>query len=76
MKKAMRIAIHGRPVTVSTDRVKPAFIMAETDSRTANVQAPPEQVTKTAPQSSKQDPAATQTTRCCRLVRFPARFNL
>jgi hypothetical protein len=40
MKKTMRIAINGRPVTVSTERVKPAFIMAQTDSRTATSRAP------------------------------------
>jgi hypothetical protein len=72
MKKTMRIAINGRPVTVSTDRVKPAFIMAETDSRTATAQAPPEQATQTAPQ----DPAATQTTSSGRRIRFLVRFNV
>jgi hypothetical protein len=40
MKKTMRIAINGRPVTVSTDRIKPAFIMVETDSRTATARVP------------------------------------
>ena len=75
-KKTMRIAINGRPVTVSTDRVKPAFIMAETDSRTETTPAIPEQATTTAPQSCTRDPAATQTTRSGRRVRFPARFNV
>jgi hypothetical protein len=47
--KTMRITINGRPVTVSTDRVKPAYIMVETNDRTVTTQAPPEQ---TAPQPS------------------------
>jgi hypothetical protein len=48
----MRIAINGRLVTVSTDRVKPAFITAETDGRTATAPEPLEQATQTAPQLS------------------------
>ena len=72
----MRIAMNGRPVTVSTDRVKPAYIMAETDSRTVTAQAPQEQTTQPATQSSTPSPPATLTTRCGRRVRFPARFNV
>jgi hypothetical protein len=72
----MRIAINGLPVTVSTDMFKPAFITAETDGRTATARALPEQATQTAPQSSTQDPAATQTTRSGCRGRFPARFNV
>ena len=40
-KKTLRIAINGRPLTVSTDRVKPAYIMVETDGRTDAARAPP-----------------------------------
>jgi hypothetical protein len=71
-KKTMRIAINGRLVTVSTDRVKPAYIMAETDDRTVSTRAPPEQTSQPAPQPN---PPATQNTRSGRRVRFPARFN-
>jgi hypothetical protein len=71
-KKTMRIAINGRPVTVSTDRVKPAYIMAETDDRTVTTRAPPEQTTQPAP---KPKPPAMQITCSGRRVRFPARFN-
>ena len=38
--KTLRIAMNGRPVTVSTDRVKPAYIMVETDDRTVTTRAP------------------------------------
>ena len=75
-KKTLRIAINGRPVKVSTDRVKPAYIMAEPDSRTVTARAPPEQSTQPAPQSSTPSPPATRTTRSGRHVRLPVRFNL
>ena len=39
----LRIAINGRPVTVSTNRVKPAYIMAEPDSSIVTARASPEQ---------------------------------
>ena len=41
-KKTLRIAINGRPVTVSTDRVMSAYIMMETDDRIVNAWSPPE----------------------------------
>jgi hypothetical protein len=72
----MQIAIIDRPVTVSIVRVKPDIITGETDGHTATARASPEQATPTAPQSSTQDPAATQITRSDRRVRFPAQFNV
>ena len=75
-RKTMWIAINGLPVTVSTDSDKPAFITAETVGRIPTARAPPEQAKQTAPQSSTQDPAATQTTCSGRRVRIPARFNV
>jgi len=71
--KTLRIAINGRPVTVSTDRVKPAYTMAYPDVRIVDAWAPQEQTSQPAPQPS---PAAAQTTRSGRPVRFPARFNV
>jgi hypothetical protein len=71
-KKTMRIAINGLPVTVSTDRVRPAYIMVQPDGRTMAARAIAEQTTQPAPQPS---PPATQTTRSGRRVRFPAQFN-
>ena len=74
--KTLQIAINGRPITVSPDRVKPAYIMAESYSRTVNARTPPEQSTQPAPQSSTPSPPTTRTTRSGRRVRFPARFNV
>jgi len=64
--------MNGRHVTVSPDRVKPAYMM-ETDDRTVTTWAPPEQTTQPAPKLS---PPATLTTRSGRRVRFPARYNV
>jgi hypothetical protein len=41
-EKTLQIAMSGRPVTVSTDRVKPSYIMAETDGRHVPARAPPQ----------------------------------
>jgi len=71
--KTLRIAINGRPVTVSTDRVKPAYTMVDPDGRTVTAGAPPEQTLQPAPQPS---PPTTQTTRSGLRVRFPVRFNV
>jgi hypothetical protein len=60
-KKTLRISMHGRPVTVSTDRVKPAYIMVEPDDRTVTTRIPPEQTTHPAPQPSP--PADTSASR-------------
>lgn len=74
--KTLRIAINGRPVTVSTDRVKPAYTTVDTDGRTVTARAPPEQKLQPAPQPRAPSPPTTQTTRSGRRVRFPARFNV
>ena len=75
-KKTLRITMNGRPVTVSTDRVKPAYIMAESDSRIVTAPAPRDQSTQPAPHSSAPSPPARLTTRSGRRVRFPARLDL
>jgi len=76
MKKTLPIAINGQPVTGSTDRVKHAYIMVESDSCTVTAWAPLEQSTQPAPQPSTPSPTATRTTRSSPRVRFPARFNV
>jgi len=74
--KKLRIAINGQPVMVSTDRVKPAYIMAEPDSCTMTTWTPPEQSMQPAPQSSTPSPLATLTTCSGHHVHFPAQFNV
>jgi hypothetical protein len=74
--KTLRIAINGRPVTVSTDRVKPAYTMVDPDGRTVTARTPPEQTLQPAPQPRAPSPPTTQTTRSGRRVRFPARFKV
>jgi cleavage and polyadenylation specificity factor subunit 1 len=75
-KKTLKIAINGRPVTVSTDRVKPAYIMAEPDSRTVTTGPTPEQSSQPVLRSSPPSPPDTRTTRSGRHVRLPARFKV
>jgi cleavage and polyadenylation specificity factor subunit 1 len=73
--KTMRIAINGRTVTVSTDRVKPAYIMVETHDHAATSQAPTDQATKPAPQPSTPSQPVSRTTRSGRRIRLPVRFT-
>jgi hypothetical protein len=63
--------MRGKPVTVSADRVKPAYVMNETGSgiTTFNPSA------NTSHPATPPQPPATQTTLSVRHVRFPARFN-
>jgi hypothetical protein len=56
--KTLRIAIDGRPVTVLTDRVKPAYTMVDPDGRTMNARAPTEQTSQTLPQPYKAEPSS------------------
>jgi hypothetical protein len=76
MTKMLRIAINGPCVTVSTDRVKPAYTMVDSDGRIVTARAPSEQTSQPAPQLNAPSPSATHTTRSGRRVRFPARFNV
>ena len=72
-KKTLLIAMNGRQVTVSTDRVKPAYNMMETDDSSVTTWVPPEQTTQPAPEPS---PPAMLTTRFGRHVRFLDRYNV
>jgi hypothetical protein len=70
--KTLKIAVRGRKVTVSADRVKPAYILEAPHHSTGS---PPAQ-----PNSSpaKQDATTTpppKTTRSGRMVHFPVRFT-
>jgi cleavage and polyadenylation specificity factor subunit 1 len=75
-KKTMQILVRDRPVTVSTNRVKPAYILNEigcgTTTTTFNPSADAAPVA--APHAATPPPVA-RTTRSGRHVCFPARFN-
>jgi hypothetical protein len=45
--KTIRVTINGRPVTVSTDRIKSAYIIAETDDYSLTTRAPMEHTKQT-----------------------------
>jgi hypothetical protein len=59
--------VRGKPVTVSTDRVKPAYVFNEADCGSIIFNPLASATPTIAP--------ATQTTRSGRRIRFPARFN-
>jgi hypothetical protein len=68
-EKTPQLLVRGKPVTVSADRVKPAYVLNEADCGRAIFNPSASATPGIAP------PPATQTTRCGRSVRFPARFN-
>jgi hypothetical protein len=75
-EKTLQLPMCGRLVTVSTDSVKPAYMLNETDRRTTitfnhAVDATP----ASAPPAPPPEPV-TRTTRIGYHVRFPARFNI
>jgi hypothetical protein len=65
----MKLLVRGRPVTMSTDRVKPAYILNEADCRNTPSSGSP---ASTVPLLS---PTPTQTTRFGRHICFPVLFN-
>jgi hypothetical protein len=68
-QKTMKLLVRGKPVTVSIDRVKPAYILNEADCKnTLSIGCPASTV-------PSPPPTPTQTTRSGRHVRFPVRFN-
>jgi cleavage and polyadenylation specificity factor subunit 1 len=75
-EKIMKILVRGRPVTVSNDRVKPAYMPKEasrgTTDKTFNPAA--DATPATGPQAVP-PPTIIRTTRSGRHVRFPARFK-
>jgi cleavage and polyadenylation specificity factor subunit 1 len=72
--KMMQLRVGGKPVTVSADRVKPAYILNEADCRnTPSNGYPTSTVRPIAPLPPP--PPATQTTRSSHHVRFPTHFS-
>jgi cleavage and polyadenylation specificity factor subunit 1 len=72
--KTLQLLVRWRPVTVSTDRVKPAYILNGTD-RGSNFNPPVATSTAAAPSATPPQPS-TRTTRSGRHIHFPARFNI
>jgi hypothetical protein len=72
----MQILVHGRPVTVSADRVKPAYMLNETGRwTTTKTFDPAADETPAAGPHAAPPPPIIRTTRSGLHVRFPARFN-
>jgi hypothetical protein len=68
-EKTLQLLVCGKPVTLSADRVKPAYVLNEADCGSTTFNPSASATPGIAP------PPATQTTRCGRRVCFPARFN-
>jgi hypothetical protein len=66
--------LRGKPLTVPTDRVKPAYMLNESDNGRYTLTSPPTTTPTPAPSVSHPPPPPTSTTRSGRHVRFPARF--
>jgi hypothetical protein len=73
--KMLKLLVHGKPITVSADRVKPAYIFNEDDSgHTISKHADTATLTK-APPNIPTPPSAIKITRSGRHVHFPVRFT-
>jgi cleavage and polyadenylation specificity factor subunit 1 len=76
--KTFKIVVRGRQVTVSADRVKPAYLMEgtqhDTGSPPAQPGSPPAQPISAPAQPDEIRTEPPKTTRSGRTVRFPARF--
>jgi hypothetical protein len=68
-EKTLQLLVRGKPVTVSADRVKPAYVLNEADCGSTIFNPLASATPDVAP------PPATETTCCGRRVRFPAHFN-
>jgi cleavage and polyadenylation specificity factor subunit 1 len=78
-EKTLRLLVRGKPTTLSTDRVKPAYIFNEADF-THNISNPAVKTTPTiapptTPPATSSPHPATRTTRSGCHVYFSARFN-
>jgi cleavage and polyadenylation specificity factor subunit 1 len=77
-EKTLQLLVRDKPITVSTDRVKPAYIFNEADftHNTSNpeVNTTPTIAPPTTPPATSSPRPATRTTRSGRHVHFPARF--
>jgi cleavage and polyadenylation specificity factor subunit 1 len=74
-EKTLQIRMRGRPVTVSTDRVKPAYTWEESDYGSPNPSTTANGTSPSTPPITQSPSTDTPTTRSGRHVRFPARFN-
>ena len=78
-EKTMQILVRGRLVTISTDRVKPAYMLNETGrgttTKTTKTFKPAADTTPTAAPHAVPPPSVARNTRSGRHVHFPAPFN-
>jgi hypothetical protein len=74
-EKTLQLLMRGKPVTMSADRVKPAYVLNETDCGSTTFNPSANTTPATAHLATPPQPPATQTTRSGRHVCFPARFN-
>jgi hypothetical protein len=65
----MKLLVRGKPVIVSTDRIKPAYVLNKADCRNTPSNGYPASTVPLPPLTP------TQTTCSGRHVRFPVRFN-
>jgi cleavage and polyadenylation specificity factor subunit 1 len=71
--KTLQLLIRGRPVIMSADRVKPAYILHENRRNNTN---PPAPATPTIAPPSMTPQSSTKTTCSGRHIHFPSRFNI
>jgi hypothetical protein len=72
--KTLKILVRGKPITVSADKVKPAYIFNKDCGRTT-IEPATTANPATAPSPIPPPPSATKTTRCRHHVRFSVRFT-
>jgi hypothetical protein len=73
--KTLKLLVHGKPFTVSVDRVKPAYIFNEDDSGATTFNPATTATPTTTPSEIAPPPSMTKTARSGRHVRFPVRFT-
>jgi hypothetical protein len=71
--KTLQLLVRGRPVTVSTDRIKPAFILNGTNYRSSSTPSATATPTTGPTATPSQTPPRTMRSGC--RVCFPSRFN-
>lgn len=74
-EKTLQLLVHGRPITISTDLVKPAYILNGPDSWNTTFNPVVDATSAIAPPVTP-PPSAARTTCFDLHVRFPLRFNI
>jgi hypothetical protein len=74
-EKTQQLFVRGKSVTVSADRVKPAYVLNDTDCGNTIFNPLASATPAIAPPATLLPPPATRTTRSGRHVSFPALFN-